>query len=75
MIEALEPTELRRRLDAGEELVLLDVREEDEWELCRIEGSVWIPMGELSVRHVELDPDRPLVVVCHHGVRLSLIHI
>lgn len=69
MIEALEPTELRRRLDAGEELVLLDVREEDEWELCRIEGSVWIPMGELSVRHVELDPDRPLVVVCHHGVR------
>lgn len=69
MMEALEPRELRRRIDAGEELQLLDVRESEEWSTCRIEGSTWIPLGELSVRHVELDPDRPLVIVCHHGIR------
>lgn len=68
-MDALAPRELRRRLDDGEELQLLDVREADEWARCRIEGSTWIPLGELSVRHVELDPDRPLVIVCHHGIR------
>ena len=49
--------------------MLLDVREVDEWQLCRIPGSTWIPMGELSVRHAELDPDRPVVCICHHGIR------
>jgi len=68
-VQPITPGELRQRLDAGEDLVLLDVREPEEVALCRIEGSLMIPMGELSVRHVELDPDRPTVCVCHHGVR------
>lgn len=68
-MEPLKPEDLARRLEAGEDLVLLDVREHDEWETCRIEGSVWIPLGELSVRHAELDPDRPTVCICHHGIR------
>jgi rhodanese-related sulfurtransferase len=65
----MTPAELKRRLDAGEGLVLLDVREPEELALCRIEGSVAIPMGELSLRHVELDPEQPTVCVCHHGIR------
>ena len=68
-VQPITPTELKRRLDEGEDLVLLDVREPEELDVCRIEGSTAIPMGELSVRHVELDPDRPTVCVCHHGVR------
>lgn len=68
-VTPITPAELKRRLDAGEDLVLLDVREPEELALCRIEGSIAIPMGELSLRHVELDPERPTVCVCHHGVR------
>lgn len=68
-VAPLTPPELKRRLAAGEDLVVLDVREDEERALCAIEGSLHIPMGELSVRHVELDPERPTVCVCHHGIR------
>lgn len=71
--ELISPAELRQRLDAGEDLVLLDVREADEIALCRIDGSLWIPMGELSRRHVELDPERATVCICHHGVRSARV--
>ena len=66
---SLTPAQVRDRLRAGEDLVVLDVREDEERALCAIEGSLHIPMGELSVRHVELDPERPTVCVCHHGIR------
>jgi len=65
----LSPLELRARLDAGEELVLLDVREHEELALARLDGCVHIPMGELGVRAAELDPERPVVCICHHGIR------
>lgn len=67
--QPLSPSELKRRLDDGEELVLLDVREPGETGLCRIEGSLEIPLSELSVRHVDLDPDAATVCICHHGIR------
>jgi rhodanese-related sulfurtransferase len=72
-VDSIAPGELRQRLDAGEELVLLDVRESDELALCRIEGSLWIPMGEIARRHVELDPQRTTVCICHHGVRSARV--
>lgn len=68
-VKTLTPAELQRRVAAGEDLVLLDVREHEELAICRIEGATHIPMSELSVRHVELDPARPTVCICHHGVR------
>ncbi len=68
-LETITPRELHERLAAGEELVLLDVREADEFAYCRIEGSISVPLSELSVRHVELDPERPTVCICHHGIR------
>jgi rhodanese-related sulfurtransferase len=48
---------------------LLDVREPWEVALCTIAGSITIPMGEVPARADELDPERPLVCVCHHGMR------
>ncbi len=72
-IGTITPTELREKMTAGLDLVLLDVREPRELAICRIEGSVAIPMSELSVRHVELDPDRPVVCICHHGVRSASV--
>jgi rhodanese-related sulfurtransferase len=63
------PEELQRRRDAGEPMQLLDVREVWEHEVARIEGGVLIPLGELTERAGELDPEQPLVVYCHHGMR------
>jgi rhodanese-related sulfurtransferase len=49
-------------------LVVLDVREDDEWAAGRVEGSVHIPLGELGARFTEL-PDGPVLVVCRSGHR------
>ena len=50
--------------------VLLDVREPWEIATASIPGSINIPMGDIPSRaHAELDPDSPIVVMCHHGVR------
>lgn len=68
-VQSLTPTELKARLDAAEDLDVLDVRENEELAICRIEGALHIPMSELSVRHTELDPERTIVCVCHHGMR------
>ena len=67
----LSAAQLRARLDAGEELLLLDVREREEWETARIEGARWLPLGELEARAGELEAwrARPVVVLCHHGGR------
>ncbi|WP_022824274.1 rhodanese-like domain-containing protein [Hymenobacter norwichensis] len=69
MLPELTPEELHARLANGEDLQLIDVRQPEEYEYCRIEGSQLIPLGELP-RHVEeLDDTRPIVLICHHGVR------
>jgi rhodanese-related sulfurtransferase len=56
--------------DAGRpDPVLLDVREPWEFETCRIEGALPIPMNSIPARMQELDDDAPIVCICHHGVR------
>jgi rhodanese-related sulfurtransferase len=71
LIPQLGPDELRRwQTDPKRSPpVLIDVREPWEFEYCRIEGSVLIPLGELPARIDELPAERPLVIVCHHGNR------
>jgi rhodanese-related sulfurtransferase len=71
--ENIMPNELKSRLEAGEEPVLLDVREPWEFELARIEGSTLIPMSRLEERFTELDPDSETVVICHHGNRSAYV--
>lgn len=56
---------------------LIDCREPDEWEFCRLEGATLIPMGEIPSRLNELAEfrDQELVVYCHHGSRsLRVVH-
>jgi adenylyltransferase/sulfurtransferase len=65
----LSATELKEELANGAKIVLLDVREPWEYELCRIEGSVAVPMGELPDRLEELDKDAAIVTICHKGSR------
>lgn len=49
--------------------VLLDVREGWEFELCSLPGALHMPMNEVPLRAVALDPAAATVVVCHHGMR------
>ena len=62
--------ELAERLRAGDEtLHLLDVREPWEFDVCRIDGSQLVPMRSIPGSLGELDRDREIVVICHHGIR------
>jgi len=49
--------------------LLLDVREPWEFETCHIEGSQLMPMNTVPARQEELDPETPVVCICHHGNR------
>ena len=62
-------TELKRRIDGGTAPVILDVREPVEAGICRLPGSVLIPLGELPRRLGELDPGAEIVVHCKSGGR------
>ncbi|HYW52710.1 MAG TPA: rhodanese-like domain-containing protein [Candidatus Elarobacter sp.] len=61
--------ELKRRHDAGERLVLLDVREPDEVATASIPWATAIPMMQIPARIGEIPRDVPVVVMCHHGGR------
>jgi rhodanese-related sulfurtransferase len=61
--------DLKKRLDAGEKILLVDVREPWENQQCRIEGSVLIPMGTIPANLQKLDTDELVVCYCHHGMR------
>jgi adenylyltransferase/sulfurtransferase len=65
----ITPVELKQRLDAGDDLFILDVREPNEYQINRIQGSTLIPLGEIPRRHQELDRDREIVVHCKMGGR------
>jgi len=69
----IEVEELDRRRKAGDDGLLLDVREAWEYELCAIDGSLHIPMNGLPGRVAELPKDRDIVVVCHHGGRSAQV--
>ncbi len=60
--------ELKRRLDAGDDLFVLDVREPHEYQICNIGGHL-IPLGDLPNRVNELDSSREIVAHCRSGVR------
>jgi molybdopterin/thiamine biosynthesis adenylyltransferase/rhodanese-related sulfurtransferase len=63
--------ELKDWQDQGKDFTILDVRNPQEWEIARIEGSKLIPLHELPDRMGELDPAATLAVLCHHGPRSS----
>ena len=74
----VDPQEVKRRLDSGEKLHLIDVREPHEFAQAKIEGATLIPMrsvpGELPDLETRSD-EGPLIVYCHHGVRsLNVVH-
>ena len=69
MIEEISATDLKRRLDAGENIQLIDVRQPEEWAFAKIEGSKLIPLGEIMRRMGEINENRETVLYCKMGAR------
>ena len=67
-IPEMQVEELKRRLDHGDDLYVLDVREPHEYQICNIGGHL-IPLGDLPKRVNELDSSREIVAHCRSGVR------
>lgn len=73
MIKEMSPTEFVARRDKGEPPVLLDVREDWELAIARLEEALHIPMGDIPARVGELDPSREVVVMCRSGGRSAQV--
>lgn len=63
------PKEVKERLDRGDKFLLVDVRQQWEFDLCRIEGAKLVPLNALSSSLTELAAADDVVVYCHHGRR------
>jgi rhodanese-related sulfurtransferase len=72
-IDELEPIELKQRLERGEALAVLDVREPEEVRIAALPNAVHIPMNDIPGRIAELDRDAQWVVMCHHGMRSAQV--
>jgi rhodanese-related sulfurtransferase len=66
----IAPEELKTLLESNSDIVVLDCREPWEFGTASIAGSKHIPMNDIPARfNEELDPEKHIVVICHHGVR------
>ncbi|MEO8326945.1 MAG: rhodanese-like domain-containing protein [Nitrospirota bacterium] len=61
--------DLKARMDKGDKIFLLDVREPHEYSLAKIDGSVLIPLGQVPHSLKQLDPSAEIVAYCHKGMR------
>ncbi len=62
-------TELKEKMDVGEDIELIDVRQPDEYAFAKIEGAKLIPLGEIMNRTDEIDTSKPIVIHCKMGGR------
>ena len=68
-MEEITAAELKQRLDRGDDLQIIDVREPNEYEVARLEGARLIPLGQVLSRMGEIDEERETVVHCKLGGR------
>src|ERR1700751_5021597 len=65
----ITPADVKARMDRGEQLVLIDVREAGEHQVCRIEGAKLVPLGSLAASLQTLPDVDEVICYCHHGMR------
>ena len=68
-MEEITPTELKQRLDNGDDVQIVDVREDNEVAIGRLPNSIHIPLGQVLNRMKEIDRNRETVVYCKMGGR------
>lgn len=70
MIKEINSQELKEKLEKGEDIILVDCREQDEWDAGHIEAAKFIPLSELEQRHAEVGPtDAQIIMQCRSGKR------
>jgi adenylyltransferase/sulfurtransferase len=68
-MEEITPTELKQRLDNGDDIQIVDVREDNEVAIGRLPNSIHIPLGQILAHMNDIDPARETVVHCKSGGR------
>jgi len=68
-VEEITATELKQRLDRGDDLQIIDVREQNEYDVARLNNSKLVPLGQVVSRMGEIDENRETIVHCKGGVR------
>jgi len=68
MIQDLNPKEFKDYL-VDNEVTLVDVREQWEFDICQIKGAILMPMGEIAKSYINLNKDSKLALYCHSGIR------
>lgn len=65
----IDPREVKQRLDRGDKVLLVDVREPWEHQICHIEGAHLIPLGTIPANLALFEEAEEVVLYCHHGMR------
>jgi rhodanese-related sulfurtransferase len=65
----MKPTELKKKIESNEDIVILDVRTDQEREFTKITPSLHIPVNEIGIRISEIPKDKSVVCYCHSGGR------
>jgi rhodanese-related sulfurtransferase len=68
-IAQITPIDMKNMLERGEECILVDVREQDEWDYCHVDNSVLKPLSQAATWLEELESDVYYIFLCHHGNR------
>ena len=63
------PKDLKKKLDKKEDIFLLDVRNQNEYEIAKIKNSKLVPLSQLESKIDEIPKDKEIIVYCHHGNR------
>ncbi|HVF55081.1 MAG TPA: rhodanese-like domain-containing protein [Pyrinomonadaceae bacterium] len=71
--ETITPAQFQERRERGEEVLLIDVREQWEFDLARVEGAQLLPLSRFDEWAASLDPERETVFMCHHGIRSAQV--
>ena len=69
----MTPKELYQKLKSKDELLLVDVREPFEYNICKFEDSLHIPLVQVVARIGEIPKEKETVILCHHGIRSALV--
>jgi rhodanese-related sulfurtransferase len=72
-VEQISPLEVASIIEKDSSLILLDIREEVEYRISCVKGSMFFPMSLLFSYYFLLDPKRSYFVLCHHGVRSARV--
>jgi len=68
MLPEITVTDLKKKLDNGEDIQLVDVREPAEFEICHL-PAILIPLGDIPKKAASISHNKPVIVICHHGFR------